>query len=266
MMKLLFNNKVHHSAVNAVSERNRQILFLFLLFAMVPLLASAQTDCGTVTDYDGHVYATVQLGNQCWMRENLRVTHYADGTALQLGTTTDADGRYYYYPDGSAAHVERYGLLYSWFTALNGAKPTEDVPSGLQGICPKGWHMPSNFEWMALEDFLGYKDEHRCGTDVNNVAKTMASQEGWYLDVMTKAPECSIMDDPVANNSSRLNILPAGSFWNSYYGFGTNTGFWTASEGSDVTSPIHYLVNTNATVEINCTPKEAAYSVRCLKD
>ena len=44
----------------------------------MPLVMVAQTDCGTVTDYDGHVYATVQLGNQCWMRENLRVTHYAD--------------------------------------------------------------------------------------------------------------------------------------------------------------------------------------------
>ena len=136
----------------------------------------------------------------------------------------------------------------------------------MQGICPKGWHLPSNFEWMGLEDFLGYKDEYRCGTDVNNVAKAMAATENWILDVMTKAPECSIMDNPAANNSSQLNILPAGSFWNSYYGFGTNTGFWTASDGSDVTSPIHYLVNTNATVEINCTPKEAAYSVRCLKD
>lgn len=265
MMKISFDNKVHHSAANIVSERNLQTLFLFLLFAM-PLVMKAQTDCGTVTDYDGNVYQTVQLGTQCWMRENLRVTHYADGTPLKLGTTTDAEEHYYYYPNGSEDDAVRYGLLYSWFTALNGAKPTENVPSGLRGICPEGWHLPSNFEWMGLEDFLGYKDEHRCGTDVNNVAKAMASQEGWFLDVMTTAPECSIMDDPTKNNSSQLNILPAGSFWNSYYGFGTNTGFWTASDGSDVTSPIHYLVNTNATVEINCTPKEAAYSVRCLKD
>ena len=265
MMKFSFNDMVHHSAVNAVSERNLHTLILLLLLAM-PLLTLAQSDCGTVTDYDGNVYQTVMLGKQCWMRENLRVTHYADGTPLKLGTVTAESARCYYYPDGVVANAERFGLLYSWFTAMNGAKPTEDVPSGLQGICPKGWHLPSNFEWMGLEDFLGYKDEHRCGTDVNNVAKAMASTENWILDVMTKAPECSIMDNPAANNSSKLNIRPAGSFWNSYYGFGTNTGFWTASEGSDVTSPIHYFVNTYATVEIYCTPKDVAYSVRCLRD
>lgn len=247
-------------------EMNRLSVIVLLFLSVTPFLALAQADCGTVTDYDGNVYQTVLLGKQCWMRENLRVTHYADGTALKLGAVTEASERNYYYPNGAADQVERYGLLYSWFTALNGAKPTEDVPSGIRGICPEGWHLPSNFEWMGLEDFLGYKEEHRCGTDVNNVAKAMASQEDWYLDVMTIAPECSIVRDLTTNNSSNFSVLPAGSFWNSYYGFGTNTGFWTASDGSDVTSPIHYLVNTNATVEINCTPKEAAYSVRCLRN
>mgnify|MGYP002621864082 CR=1 FL=1 len=240
-------------------------VLMLLLFAM-PFRTPAQRTCGTVADIDGNVYQTVRLGKQCWMRENLRVTHYADGTPLKLGAVTDESAPFYYYPGGSSDNVGRYGLLYSWHTALHGAGPTEDEPSGVQGLCPDGWHLPSNFEWMGLEDFLGYKDEYRCGPDVNHVAKAMASLQGWQPDGTPRAPECSIIENPTTNNTSQLNILPAGSFWNGYYGFGTNTGFWTASEGSDVTSPIHYLASANATVEINCTPKAAAYSVRCLKD
>lgn len=241
----------------------KKILSIILISALVVSLY-AQQDCGVVKDYDGNEYRTVLVGSQCWMGSNLRVTHYADGTPLAFGFAVDSTSRTYCYPDGDAANAARYGLLYSWYTALNGARPTEAVPSGLQGICPEGWHLPSNFEWMGLEDYLGYNGDHKCGTDVNNVAKSMASREGWYLDVMTTAPECSVMDAKSPNNSSGLDIVPAGSYWNSFYGFGTNTGFWTASDGSDVTSPIHYLVNTNATVEINCTPKEAMYSVRCI--
>lgn len=243
--------------------------YLFTFFLVILGLSGirAQQNCGTVTDYDGNVYSTVQLGTQCWMAQNLKVTHYADGKPLTLGTATQGSERLYFYPNNSKDNVAQYGLLYSWYTALNGATPTENVPSGLQGVCPNGWHLPSNFEWMGLEDFLGYKDEYRCGTDVNNVAKALASKEGWMMDLMSNAPECSISDNMQANNTSGMNVLPSGGVWQqSYDGFGRNTGYWTASDGSDITSPIHYFAATNATVEINCTPKEAAYAVRCLKN
>ncbi|MCQ2284799.1 MAG: hypothetical protein MJZ57_07855 [Bacteroidales bacterium] len=243
---------------------NSKSVLLVGLWLLTCIITRAQSDCGTITDYDGNVYPTVQLGEQCWMAQNLRVKHFADGTPLLLGTETQDSSRCYYNPaDISDAH----GLLYTWFTALHGEKPSEAVPSGLRGVCPAGWHLPSNFEWMGLEDFLGYKDEYRCGTDVNQVAKAMASQSEWVKDEYSTAGECCIVEHLSENNNSGMNILPAGSFWmGSYSGSGYNTGFWTASDGSDVTSPIHYLVSTNATVEINCTPKDAAYSVRCIKD
>ncbi len=243
----------------------KKLLPLYLLVVFCVGL-SAQENCGTVTDFDGHVYQTVKLGSQCWMSENLRTTHFADGTPLSLGTATSETEKYYYYPNGKIENAETYGLLYSWNTILRGAKPTEEVPSGVQGICPTGWHLPSNFEWMGLEDYLGYKDEYRCGTDVNNVAKSMASREGWQIDASEQVPLCSIADQLDKNNTSGMNVLPAGNFFMTFDGFGVDAGFWTASDGSDVTSPIHHFYYANATVEINCTPKEAAYSVRCLKD
>lgn len=247
-------------------SRKLNIVWVVLMVSTMSL--SAQQDCGTVKDYDGNVYRTVQLGNQCWMAENLRVTHFPDGTPLKLGPETSDTEKYYYYPNGDVNNVEKFGLLYSWNTCLTGYKPTEDVPSGIQSICPNGWHLPSNFEWMGLEDFLGYKDEYRCGTDVNNVAKSLASKEEWQagMGFMSQYPECSIANDLSKNNASGMDILPAGNFFHTLDGFGVDAGFWTASDGSDITSPIHHFYYTNATVEINCTPKEAAYSVRCLKD
>ena len=101
---------------------------------------------------------------------------------------------------------------------------------------------------------------------MNNVAKAMASREGWRNTSFAPAPECSILDNLQRNNTSGMEVLPAGNFLQTFDGFGYDAGFWTASDGSDVTSPIHHFYSTNATVEINCTPKEAAYSVRCLKD
>lgn len=244
-------------------------LSMMLLWAGGLVGVMAQQDCGTVKDYDGNVYKTVQLGKQCWMAENLRVTHFPDGKALKLGMETSETEKYFYYPNGEQSNAEKYGLLYSWNTCMTGSESSEKVPSGVQSLCPDGWHLPSNYEWMGLEDYLGYKDEYRCGTDVNNVAKCMAAKEEWKspnLEFMTRNPECSIVDDLSKNNTSGMNVLPAGNFFHSIDGFGLNAGFWTATEGSDVTSPIHQFYSANATVEINCTPKDAAYSVRCVKN
>lgn len=240
--------------------------YLLSIITILSIFSSNGQDCTSATDYDGNVYAAVQLGDQCWMAENLRVTHYSDGTPLKPGTETSTSERYFYYPNQSATNATKYGLLYSWHTAMNGKAATEEVPSGIQGICPDGWHLPSNFEWMGLEDFLGYKDAYRCGTDVNNVAKSLASTEGWLSDFLTTGQPCSIIENPSTNNSSGMNVLPAGNFFHTTDGFGVDAGFWTASEGSDVSSPIHHFYYTNAVIEINCTPKEAAYSVRCVKN
>ena len=120
---------------------------------------------------------------------------------------------------------------------------------------------------MGVEDYVGYKDYYRCGTDVNNVAKAMASTEGWQFDFLTQGAACCIIESVTTNNGTGFSVLPAGSVWNGQAeGFGTNAGFWTCSDGSPDTSPIHRFYYTNATVEINCTPKEAFYSVRCVKN
>jgi len=228
---------------------------------MVSSLSWAQApaqDCGTVTDIDGNVYQTILMGDECWFRENLRVTHYADGSDI---TPTPLA------PNSDEGLTRPYGRLYTWYSVLHGAEPTEETDGRVQGPCPDGWHVPSNFEWMGVEDYVGYKEEYRCGTDVNNVAKAMAATTGWQFDFLTHGATCCIIENTATNNSSGFSVLPAGNIWNDKAeGFGIKAGFWTCSDGSPDTSPIHFFYYTNATVEINCTPKEAFYSVRCLKN
>ena len=232
------------------------------LLTIIAILFSAQAqdvrNCGTVTDIDGNEYQTVIMGKECWLRDNLRTMHYADGREISPTPET---------PNHDPQNTERYGRLYTWHSVLGGAEPTEETDGRVQGPCPDGWHVPANFEWMGVEDYVGYKDYYRCGTDVNNVAKAMATSDNWQFDFLTKGAPCCIIENVSSNNSTGFSVLPAGSIWNGQAeGFGTNAGFWTCSEGSPDTSPIHRFYYTNATVEINCTPKEAFYSVRCVKN
>ena len=148
-----------------------QFYILFGIFFILSSQLTAQdiSNCGTVTDIDGNEYATVMMGDDCWMRENLRTLHYADGRAITPAPEI---------PNNDVQNIARYGRLYTWYSVLDNASPTEETDGRVQGPCPNGWHVPANFEWMGMEDFVGYKDYYRCGTDVNNVAKAMASKEG----------------------------------------------------------------------------------------
>ena len=112
---------------------------------------------GTVQDYDGNWYNTVVYGNLEWMVENLRVTHFNDGTEIRKGEYTNAPGSaedfavYYMYPDNNVANVEDYGLLYTWNVAFDheGNPPTNPTPNS-HGFGPEGWRVPTRTEWATL--------------------------------------------------------------------------------------------------------------------
>ena len=115
------------------------------------LYKEQDTDSNTVTDIDNHIYRTVTIGSQVWMAENLKVTRYADGTTIPH-ITDDIEwidieilhfGRAYCYYDNDIGLD--YGVLYSYATAIG---------LNAQGICPNGWHLPSDEEWTELENKL----------------------------------------------------------------------------------------------------------------
>ena len=106
------------------------------------------SEIGTVTDIDGNLYYTVKIGEQWWMLENLRVTHYRNGDAIP-NVTDDAEweglstGAYCDY-DNDPANVATYGRLYNWYAVGDS-----------RNIAPAGWHVPSDDEWQTLVDYLG---------------------------------------------------------------------------------------------------------------
>ncbi|MCK4344759.1 MAG: hypothetical protein KAX05_05675 [Bacteroidales bacterium] len=122
------------------------------------------SETGTVTDYDGNTYKTVKIGNQTWMAENLKTTNYADGTPLIEGTVAgdlgdDYSTKYWFVYNDNPLYKDLYGLLYTHAAVLNGSTVgSNENPSGIQGICPIGWHVPSDPEWYELIDFLGGQD------------------------------------------------------------------------------------------------------------
>jgi len=186
-------------------------------------------NCGTVTDVEGNVYKTVVIGTQCWMRENLRTTKYANGTSIQYGnTTTSSTTAYYYYPD-SPENVPIYGLLYNWSAAMKNEISSENEPSGVQGACPEGWHLPSRVEWNRLSDYVSLQAAYYCDETLQYIAKAFASTSGWeeYED------QCAIGNNLSANNATGLTILPAGYFSGSHAGLGFFAALWSATEQND---------------------------------
>jgi uncharacterized protein (TIGR02145 family) len=218
--------------------------------------------CGgsvTVTDYDIHVYHTVKIGDQCWMKENLKTTHYADGTGISLGTTTSSTVAYYYAPTNG------YGLLYNWAAVMHGASSSNSNPSGVQGICPNGWHVPSDTEWDELKYYVGSRSDYVCGSDNTNIAKALADTTAWY----PSTKDCAVGNEPSTNNATGFGALPVRIYGSSgYYTSGIVAYFWSATEGESGNALSRYLYYKYTTLNRHSSDseKENGYSVRCLRD
>ncbi|MBO4481563.1 MAG: hypothetical protein J5719_03320 [Bacteroidales bacterium] len=201
--------------------------------------------CGTltVTDYDGNVYNVVEIGGMCWLRENLRSTHYADGTPLTDGgkQMSETDGYFYQY-NQSADGTDVYGLLYNWTAAMHGAES-----ESAQGICPDGWHLPSVAEWNRLADTLGG-----------------ATVAGGKL----KATGTDLWTSPntAADNASGFSALPAGYLKNGQFGGrGTDGCFWTSSADGAGTASYRQLLSASGNLFDFSYSRSNAHSVRCVK-
>ena len=109
------------------------ILFLIMLFSIINFGQ-------TVTDYDGNIYNTVTIGDQVWLKENLKSLHYSDGKEIPDVVSYN----------NSDSLAEIYGRLYTWGAAMN-----DSIVAGTQGVCPCEWHVPTDQEWSQLENYLG---------------------------------------------------------------------------------------------------------------
>ena len=222
------------------------------------------TNCGTVADYDGNVYKTVVLGDQCWMRENLRTTHYADGGVIYAGTSTDGSYPRYYNPGASAAETQTFGFLYNRRAVWRGTTGSSSNPSGMQGICPTGWHVPSNAEFDQMTTFLQHDDNNICSNVVANIGKALASQSNWS----SSTNSCAVGNDLSSNNITLFTGQPAGFYDGGFkqlyqyaYWMTSNTGY------NSNYAALRYLRNTAAElVYYTDGYYPNGYSVRCVKN
>jgi len=201
---------------------------------------------GSITDIDGNTYATIRIGTQVWMAENLRTTRYWNGDTIPNVTDDDAWSQLDVSTTGAWCHYDNnpnyevpYGKLYNWY-----------VVADPRNVCPTGWHLPTDAEWTVLSDHLG-------GASV--AGGKMKSAGTWYW----------LVGNTGATNESGFSGLPVGF---RYYAHGVFyyldlIGYWwSASEaGADYTWG-RYLDYYIAATGRNSYYGNNAFSVRCLRD
>lgn len=201
---------------------------------------------GNITDQEGNIYRTVKIGEQTWMAENLKATHYQDGSAIPNVTDLDAwiiftDGAYCF-TDNDTLNKNVYGTLYNYYAVADQRK-----------ICPAGWHVPSDAEWTVLENFLG-------GSTVAGMKMKEVGLTHWA------SPNSG------AGNQSGFTALPAGSRYPSidddFLGKGYWGVWWSSSEHYSISECAWYrsLSTFNINLERNFYWKFVGYSIRCIMD
>ena len=239
----------------------------FTTFEDASELAAACEGNSIVQDYDGNVYNTVKIGNQCWTRENMRATHYSDDSvAISVqGSKYSATIGYCYPPNKKQYNVAKYGYLYNWYAATKGVS-VDSCPGGVQGICPNGWHIPSDQEWETLIRFT--RLNHYCNGDTLNNSKALAAETGWK----TYSTLCTPGNNPEYNNSTGFSAMPAG--WNStstegrYAYFGQCSFIWSSSLKGSWGSMYEIIYSNKQVVHASgeVPSKTRGISVRCLRN
>ncbi|MBO4481797.1 MAG: T9SS type A sorting domain-containing protein [Bacteroidales bacterium] len=205
----------------------------------------------TVTDYEGNIYNTVEIGGVCWTKENMRTKHYADGTEIQYQCNSNTAIPYYYYPNNDSTNKAKYGLLYSWYAVV--ARNSVSSSDTVQGICPNGWHVPSSDEFYDMRNYVESQNKYLCNS--YNYGRALASQWGWQ---QSSANECVVGYDTLLNDATGFSWVPAGKA-HSNGEFGTDGYLWLANAAAyKLNYAQAYCSSVYSTSTYTC------YSVRCV--
>ncbi|MDD6582684.1 MAG: FISUMP domain-containing protein [Bacteroidales bacterium] len=224
-------------------------------------------EANTVTDIDNNIYNTVKIGNQCWMKENLRTTRYANGTSIPLGSTFSSTAPYRYNPNNNSSNVSTYGYLYNWKSLMGNSSSSNANPSGVQGVCPDGWHVPSVAEWTQLTNYVSSRGQyHYCTFYSNLIAKALASTTGW--NSTDDICPCVVGNTPSNNNATGFSALPAGYYdRSSCINFGSHAIFWSSTESDSTHAYYYWLYRDDYNIyRQNSYFSNYGFSVRCLRD
>lgn len=199
------------------------------------------TGISSIVDIDNNRYETVEIGDQTWMAENLRVTRYNDGTPIALVTDNSAwialtTPAYTWYENGPTD----YGALYNFYTVSD---------TNTHNVCPTGWHMPSSAEWITLSTSLG-------GSSLAGGKMKQSGLEYWASP------------NNFATNESGFLALPGGlrsAISGSFLDIGQSGYWWSTSSGTS--GWIYYFTSYNSgLLDTYASGARDGFSIRCIKN
>ena len=213
---------------------------LLLVFALL-FIRLTGLNAHLIKDADGNTYASTIIGKQRWLIENLKTTKYNDGTPIPLVSDDKAwqelKSPGYCWLNNDIKNKDVYGALYNWYTVKTNK------------LCPKGWHVPSNDEFIIMSAFLGD----------NETAGNMLKEAGtahWKHSLTT------------GTNDFDFTALPSGIRLTSglFPEFGTGRAVWWSSTGSTTDAWNRGLSFDSGRIFKGDENVRYGFSVRCLKD
>ncbi|OFY65331.1 MAG: hypothetical protein A2V64_04845 [Bacteroidetes bacterium RBG_13_43_22] len=218
-----------------------------------------------VIDIDQNIHYSVQIGDQIWMADNLKTIHYSDGRSIprvedqQAWYDFSLFTRAYCWYDNYGAIGATYGALYTWPAAMDVDSHEDVKPGRVQGICPVGWHLPSDEEWKMLEMYLG-------------MSRSEADKEDWRGTTEAGPLKHSGLQywqspNTGATNETGFTALPSG--WRDGAGYfknlGSGTRFWSSSTKGDY-ALVRQLDYNSSRIYRGTKGLYEGISVRCIKD
>lgn len=207
-----------------------------------------------VIDYDGNHYQVVRIGNQLWLTENLKVTHYNDGTPITFiedfnEWATTYDGAYCTY-NNDTANKAVYGLLYNWYA----------VNTGL--LAPCGWRIPSDDDWRRLEFELGISDDiyYIYGFRGQSEGAKLAGNPGLWVD--------GYLEQDQSFGAAKFCGLPSGRrYYDGTFDF-INQGayWWSSTEEDGMYAYRRHIWHELTSISRTGADKQIGFPVRCVKD
>ena len=252
---VLMVNMILEDEYNSIADLNEDgVVNILDVVTIVNLVLSG--DDNTCMDIDGNVYETIQIGDQLWMAENLKVNHYNDGSEIPTGYSNSEwgwldMGAYAVYDD-DPSNADVYGNLYNWFAV------DDD-----RGLCMDGWHVPSDEEFMELEMYLGMSE-----SEANSMG-WRGTNEGSKLAGNSDLWNSGDLENDSEFGMSGFSAFPAGyrsSNSGTYYSMGSLGYFWSSSEANSNTAWRRLLYYNYSNVFRYTDSKQLGFSIRCLKD
>lgn len=202
-----------------------------------------QIQTGThIKDIDGNTYKTATIGDQVWMAENLKTSRYNNGDFIEssipatLDISTEINPKYQWTYNGEEGNVAEYGRLYTWYTITDDRK-----------VCPSGWHIPDNSDWLTLTNYIGGS----LGTSI-------------------KLKEVGTLHWPSSNtdatNEYGFTALPGGYRATGFDGLGLEAYWWSSNEANDDLASVYWIISRDNNFGSQSDWKYYGHSVRCIKD